>query len=208
MNVLNLYEFVISRKNPVYGPGYFGREDDLSSACPICRAGVRRVSDPVIDYKETKGKPILWAGSEFIVIRNEIKDILEASGLRGFSLNPVADFKGRVFPFSYYELIATQELPPMAVTSICNREQVCRRCQRGGYTTLLGPLPRQLHYEREALTKIEPSDFYRTWEFWGSPDWIFRRVYPKQSLIVGSRVKELLESNKIRMIEFPAVIVA
>lgn len=165
---LALFEIAITRK-PIYGPGYFGRQDDLSSACPVCYAGVRRLSAPVIDYKETQENPILRAGNDVIVIHESLKHLFETIGLSGFVVAKALDSQNRRFPFAYYELTANIELPRMAPTSIYNKEQVCRRCDRGGYTIFSGSQSRQLHYSKDVLRDLKVRIFLELGNFGDRP---------------------------------------
>lgn len=195
-----LYELVITR-TPIYGPRYFGRKYDLSKACPICFAGVKPTSEPIIDYAEAKRNPIVMAGSESILVSQKLSDVFEENELCGLALNPALDHKGRSLETTYYELMPAVELPPMASTSAYRRDEVCALCNRGGYTET-GSIRTEIHYTAASLKPVPGSDFYRTWEFWGSLDWIPHRIYPKQLIIVGARVMDVLVRNKIRKVKF------
>jgi hypothetical protein len=97
--------------------------------------------------------------------------------------------------------------PPMAPTSRVVSEDLCPQCQRTGYYDL-GAEPGEWHYSRPP---DDAADFGYTWErfgIWRAKAWKAGRrgVGGAGGLIVSGSARALLESLKVRHLEYVPVV--
>ncbi len=110
--------------------GYQGGPKASHKRCPACRAELAQVRDLWVDVRKMGKRNLSLTYSFEIILSAPLAQRLQASGLTGFTLRPVWDYRK---PYQgeprLFQLIATHPLPPMASPPTeFERVQRCEVC--------------------------------------------------------------------------------
>ena len=181
---------------------------DYANACPTCGAGSEPVG-PLVAQLSRMGRKLLdqTAHEGHVVTVRGLADALVAAGMTGLEVRPVRRAHVAVPDSGYCWLRVAFQWPPMAPTSRVVTEDLCPQCQRTGYYDL-GAEPGAWHYSRPP---DDAADFGYTWErfgIWRAKAWTAGRrgVGGAGGLIVSGSARALLESLKVRHLEYVPVV--
>ncbi len=177
---------------------------NYANACPTCGAGSEPVG-PLIAQLSRMGKRVLdqTAHDGHLVAARGLADALVAASMTGLEIRPVRRAHVTIPDAGYCWLRLAFQWPPMAPTSRVVTEDLCPQCHRTGYFDSRGE-PGEWHYSRPP---DEAADFGCTWErfgIWRAKAWKAGRrgVGGAGGLIVSGRARVLLESLKVRHLEY------
>lgn len=160
--------------------------------CPNCGVGKSAIGSVFVDRKCLNK---LKMGSLFsdIVVRQEIKEVIECAGLTGISFpDEVKDYKGRAMENHYFKVSIDNILPPLSNQTWLTRYESAN-CPF--HPSLY--LRSELQYEQ---TKLEnATDFNLTNEF--------LNAYRERQLVISARARKILiNSGIIRSHFFPVTL--
>ncbi|MDC3957497.1 hypothetical protein [Polyangium jinanense] len=160
----------------VLGGPRFGTDYDISTACPVCGAGIRQTSAYVLDGTSQDSMPKLGqfraVGSEGeILVDERLAETLESAGLSGLSFRSVyarqKDMRQTKLPWR--QMWASHTLPPMSSRSTgVERGKVCKACGRSKFNFSLKEPLRLVYHARDL---VGAQDVNRMWERFGIARW-------------------------------------
>jgi hypothetical protein len=171
------------------GGNAYGTAYDTSHACPVCQTGWIQTSPLVINKAEMGKKDLAITYEYDYVISRRVADALQNENCSGYSLSHVKHYSQRSGKYSdleVFQLFATNVLPPVVEPTVLLRsKEYCTVCGRHGLFFRSEP-----YYCRKSLTSL--CDFNFTAEYVGEGR------YPRQKLIISSKVYKLLKALKVR----------
>lgn len=169
----------------------------LDNACSKCQAG-RQFRIPFKVRQNTMGKKLVDQNQRygFLIFQNSLVEKIKQENLTGIDFHKVEMGRNNT-DFKYGEI--TNELPPMSAESVIKKSDVCTKCKRSGHYSNYDKID-QMVFSKTILDNLE-LDFYKTWEYYG----IWDMGQNLQTIIVSKRVRELLESLKLRHIKFEPI---
>jgi hypothetical protein len=164
------------------GDGFtvFGGEYDFSRVCRRCKSGARQAGPLVVESSAFKGPCIASTYNFEIVLSIDLAQAL--SGLEGFRLGEVFDYRAGSKVENLRQLVPTRVLPKMVPpTRFRKSSQYCRQCDSSGLY-----LDSEVH-----LSEIpEPAaDFFRSNEIFGE---VRDRSCPGGELVISFRAAEII----------------
>ncbi|MFX0209606.1 MAG: hypothetical protein ACFFDT_26740 [Candidatus Hodarchaeota archaeon] len=185
------------------GAAFYGTKYDMKKACPKCGTGAIPTGSRYMSGLKKLRKGLFLAGYGELLASVELAEKLISLGIK--NLAEVYNTKGIKMPFM--EIRGEDVLPPFSQkTAGYAIDEQCPVCKRNGYFDLReGPL--RLFYEKVDRSLLE-KHILITYERFG---YSYLRtpfkdsVLAKPKFIVSCKVKNLLEEEKVRGLEFEPV---
>lgn len=185
-----------------------GTQYDLSQACPMCGTGAIQTSPLILKASEVPKKGIIFQTmhSEILVALTFAK-VLKEARLSGLEFRQAQSFRERK-PLPWLQLLAKQELPPMApATRGILRERPCPHCRRDGYFHSADE-PIEIMYRCSDVDLDALPDVVQTYERFGNS--AITKPFKDSNfasplLLVKPRVFSIFEQHKVRGVEFVPV---
>ena len=199
---------LVVRTVGLFGGVNYEQPYDYTSACRTCGAGSEPVG-PLVAQLSRMGRKLLdqTAHDGHLVATRGLADALVAASLTGLEVRPVRRAHAAVPDSGYCWLRVAFQWPPMAPTSGVVTEDLCPECRRTGYFDP-SAVPGEWHYSRPP---DHAADFGHTRErfgIWRAKAWPAGRrgVGGAGGLIVSARARTLLESLRVRHLEYVPVL--
>jgi hypothetical protein len=180
--------------NVVIAGPHNGTTYDISNACKQCGTGVRQTSGVIIrgeDERLIEKTRVAFTFHGDFLVQDVDGEKLAKANLTGLNLWRVYSSRknGPSVELRREQIFAENVLPPMAPSSLLDRQEVCPVCHRGRFNFVFREPPR-IVYRKEDLNNIQ--DVNLSWEWFGSfaktPEEALGGNWPHPLLLVTPRV--------------------
>lgn len=197
-----------------------GSQYDLGRSCKRCGTGAELIGKLYTSKLKGVKERLFHTMDGDLLISSEVYSSLKELDIALRETSPVVDYSGNPLPF--HHLHPTLSFPKLLPQSQGLKiEGQCPICKQNGYSNevIIGDLekgirtrvmPLTFHYEGVDRNVLNRSDIFRTWEHMGSSNLIMdgNRVlrYARPLLIISGKLKQALESLKIKKLSFSEII--
>jgi hypothetical protein len=192
-----------------------GMKFDLSKGCKICGTGAELVGNLITKGIEKVKKDFFATADHDLIISERLNNVFKAEKIEP-QLLQVMNKAGSLLPF--YHLKTNQIFPKMLSESkgiqIEERSQ-CKVCKRDGHFGVLIMYddyrpnvwaPMEFAYSIDDKSILEKYDIFNTWENFGMS--VLRDKKPQFArpiTLLSERVRDILESSKVKKITFDQI---
>lgn len=190
---------------------------DMANSCKRCGTGAI-VIPPLVVKTSYKKELTLTLNDDFLLSEN-VYNHLKLANVKGVE-NLYKVLNKRTNTVVYYHLTSPYIFPKMLPTSEgIQTEDQCTECHRDGYYDKIImkpfmpsiPIPAVYKYKIEDVSFLNQSDIYTTWECFCVSNLIASEKYvvgyARPVIIIRENVKLILESLKIKKLEFEPIII-
>jgi hypothetical protein len=197
------YQLLADELVGVVGAAYYNTEYDMRNACPKCGTGAILIGPRYMSGLGNVKKRLFFAGYGELLADEKLADRLAPIGIE--NLAEVYSSKGKKMPFM--EIKGEEVIPRFSdLTTGYAIEGQCDFCKRDGYFNRVHT-PLKLVYEN-IDEKILQKDILITYERFGlsrlrTP--FKESVFAGPYFIISDKVKNFLEEEKVKGLEFEPV---